>query len=447
MVIELKLKLSLKFDMSRAAAISIFEAAVQAVLPNHLVQQHIHWDGNVLQLGKQQLQKAALGKVLVIAAGKAAALMAQTAAIILQDLLTDGIAVTKYEHALPLNKIKLIEAGHPLPDDNSLQAGKAVRALLNNLSPNDVVICLISGGASALLADVPDGISLADMQTTFQLLLNSGATIQQMNVVRKHLSQLKGGWLAVQAQPAKLFSFLLSDVVGDAMDSIASGPTVPDPSTFADAWQTLRQFNIENKIPVLVRQYLLAGLSGAVPETPKAHHPAFANVVNAVIGSNQIALAAAKAKAEALGYETTIVTNTQTGEAKEVAASFVKNLKASQATKPCCWLMGGETTVTLKGNGKGGRNQEFVLAACNFIRAQDKITILSCGTDGTDGPTDAAGAVADAKTIATAKAKQLMVDAFLQNNDAYHFFEQVGGLIKTGATQTNVMDVAIGLKT
>jgi glycerate 2-kinase len=363
----------------------------------------------------------------------------------LGDAIADGIAVTKYDHALPLQKIKIFEAGHPVPDEKSIEAGAAILHTVKNLTPKDIVITLISGGASALMADAPTGVLLQHLQQTIQLLLESGATIHEINTVRKHLSNIKGGWLAVHVQPAKLFSLILSDVVGDDLDIIASGPTVADSSTFADAAAVLNRFKLMDAIPFSVKQHFINGLCGNIADTPKQDHPAFGNTFNMIIGSNKIALQAAKDKALALGYQTTILSSAKTGEAKEVAKEFVYNLKRQSWQQPACLLMGGETTVTVKGNGKGGRNQEFALAAVMELPAEDNITVLSGGTDGTDGPTDAAGAVVDATTLLSAKHKKLDLKTFLENNDAYHFFEQAGGLIKTGPTQTNVMDVMIGL--
>lgn len=432
--------------MSRTHAIAIFSAAVDAVKPDHLMRQHIDWDGEFLKITDHRIHEKEFSRLIIIAAGKAASLMAQTAETIAGNIITEGVVVTKYDHALPLKKLRQMEAGHPLPDENSLKGGEAVLDVLKNRSHNDIVLALISGGASALLADTPAGVSLQDLQTTFQLLLESGATIHQMNIVRKHLSNIKGGWLAVHAQPAKLFTLILSDVVGDDLDIIASGPTVPDKSSFSDAVEILNNFQLMNRIPVSVQQHLAAGFSGKIQNTPKADHPAFRNTINTIIGSNPIALQAAAQKAVELGYQTTILSSGITGEAREVARSFTEELKKTDSTQPVCLLMGGETTVTIRGNGRGGRNQEFALAAAMELAETRNITILSGGSDGSDGPTDAAGAVVDGHTLRSAIDQRMNMPFYLKNNDSYHFFEKVGGLIKTGPTQTNVMDLMIGLK-
>ncbi len=432
--------------MNNKNAIAIFNTAVEAVKPALLIRKHIYWDGMHLKIAAHQIHKKYIDKVVVIAIGKAASLMAQTIEGTLGDLIYDGIVVTKYNHTLPLQYLKTIEAGHPIPDENSIEAGKAVLKLLQQRNANDIVITLISGGASALMADVPFGISLADLQHTSQLLLNAGATIHEINSIRKHISNIKGGWLAVHAQPATVFSLILSDVVGDDVDVIASGPTVADSSSFADAMTIITKLQLTETLPTTVKAHLMQGLQATIPETPKANHIAFSNTHNIIIGSNAIALQAAYDKAITLGYETHIIADNITGNVNEVADSFVRTLQAHTSTKPLCLLMGGETTVNIVGNGKGGRNQQFALAAGLSTHFTNALTVLSCGTDGTDGPTDAAGACIDATILHNATAEHLNATDYLQNNDAYHFFEKAGGLIKTGPTQTNVMDIMIGIR-
>jgi hydroxypyruvate reductase len=317
--------------------------------------------------------------------------------------------------------------------------------LLGNIRAKDLVLFLLSGGASALLADHPPGSTLADVQTVFDLLLKSGAGIHEMNTVRKHISQIKGGQLALQIYPATLCTLILSDVVGDDLDVIGSGPTVPDRSTFADTQAILEKYGLTLQIPHSIRKYLRQGLSGEIPDTPKPGHPGFNNTFNYLIGSNSIALEAAARYARAEGYHTTLLSSSVSGNAHTLAQALAQQAIRWTGPRPACLLMGGESTVTVTGQGLGGRNQQFALSAGITIQSYPHITILSAGTDGTDGPTDAAGAVANTAIMQQAASLGLDPLAYLEDNDAYHFFEQAGGLIKTGPTQTNVMDVMMAI--
>lgn len=429
-------------------ALSIFKAAVESVQPKYLMQQHLRQNKTHIIIGDQNIPLNAIGKLIVIAAGKAAAAMAQQAEEQLAGLITAGICITKYEHALSLQKLELIEAAHPVPDENSLLAGKKVLDLVSRLMPNDIVLVLISGGASALVADVPEGCSLFELQTTVDLLLKSGASIHEMNAVRKHLSYIKGGQLARNAQPARVFSLILSDVVGDDLDVIASGPTVPDSSTFADVWQVLKKYNLLSIIPENIKTYIEKGVNKLLPDTPKLSDEFFRNTFTQIIGSNRIALKAAEKKALALGYQAHIYKENVTDDAEELARKLMQELTDYKGTLPACILLGGETTVKVTSKGKGGRNQHFVLCALDELSAinnndlKNSITVLSGGTDGSDGPTDATGAVGDVKMINNSS---LSIKEYLKNFDAYHYFEQTGGLIITGPTQTNVMDIMMVL--
>jgi glycerate 2-kinase len=429
--------------MSRANAIQIFKAAVEAVQPPRLMQQHLYTDENCIHIAGHILSKSSISNLIVIAVGKAAAAMAQQAELQLGNIITDGICITKYEHGLPLQKIKLLETAHPVPDENSVKAGGAVLELITGLTKDDVVLVLISGGASSLMADVPEGCTITDVQTCFELLLKSGATIHEMNAVRKHLSKIKGGQLAKAAQPAKVFSLILSDVVGDDTDTIASGPTVPDLSTFNDVQEILLKYQLWHAIPAAIENHLTKGLQQQIAETPKPGELFFQNTFTQIIGSNRIALQAAAAKAKQLGYYTIIYKENVTEDAEQFARAFIQQFIYYTGTKPACILCGGETTVKVTGNGKGGRNQHLVLCALDELSKQKKlhhtITVLSGGTDGTDGPTDAAGAVNDSNSLPD----DLLLKKCLADCNAYHYFEQTGGLIKTGPTQTNVMDVML----
>ncbi|MBW2593761.1 MAG: glycerate kinase, partial [Deltaproteobacteria bacterium] len=339
-------------------------------------------------------------------------------------------------------------AGHPVPDQNGENGALAISAMAESAESDDLIICLISGGGSALMPLPAQGLSLADKQKTTGVLLACGAAIHEINTIRKHLSDIKGGMLARAANPATLVSLILSDVVGDDLDVIASGPCVPDSSTFADCMDIITGYGIEEHLPETVAVHLKAGLSGQIPETPKAGDSAFEKTRNLIIGRNIDAVNAAKSAAKNLGYHTLILSSMIEGETRDVAR--VHGAIAREVVKtgnpmppPLCILSGGETTVTIKGRGLGGRNQEFALAAAMDIAGYENITVLSGGTDGTDGPTDAAGAVADGTTIARAGALGLAPHQYLSNNDAYHFFEPLGDLIKTGPTNTNVMDLRI----
>ncbi len=393
-------------DVMRKDAEAIFLAGVAAVDPERAVGSLLSRRGDHLVVGDRRLELPA-GKIYVVGAGKAAGPMAAAAEEILGELLAEGVVVTKYGHGQPLRKVRLIEAGHPVPDENGLQAGREIAALLEKTGEQDLVICLISGGGSALLP-APDGVSLADKMEITEQLLASGAEIAEVNAVRKHLSRFKGGGLARLAAPARVVTLILSDVVGDPLDVIASGPTAPDPSTFADARDILRRYGLEGKIPASIRQRLERGLAGEVPDTPKADDPLFDRVFNLLVGNNDRAIEAAAEQAQRLGYRPLVLSTTITGETREVAgvhAAIAREAAASgrPAPPPLCLLSGGETTVTLRGDGKGGRNQEFALAAALQIENLPGVLVLSGGTDGTDGPTDAAGAIADGTTLARAR--------------------------------------------
>lgn len=422
-------------------AIDIFTHAVAAVKPSTLIQKHLSRQADHLMICGNRIPLHA--RVFIIGAGKAAALMAQTTEEIVGDVITDGLVVTKYEHGLPLCKIKLLEAGHPVPDENSLRATKEVMKLVLDLTPQDIVIFLLSGGASSLLADCPEGAHLTEVQEVFDLLLKSGADIHEMNKVRKHISNIKGGQLAKAIYPARLYALILSDVIGDDLDIIGSGPTAPDSSTFADALAVLNKYQITEKLPATVYQYLLDGYEGKIAETPKEGDVCFVNTHNSIIGSNRIALLAAAAKARTLGYDTHIITNTLKGEASIVGQSLAEEAMSWRGKRPTCLLYGGESTVTMKGKGKGGRNMELALAAGSRCYSQPNITILAAGTDGTDGPTDAAGAVVNATIMERAVKLHGSPTPYLENNDSYTYFLETDALVKTGPTQTNVMDIVI----
>ncbi|WP_207514444.1 glycerate kinase type-2 family protein [Longitalea luteola] len=435
----------------RNDALKIFSAAVRAVQPRYLLARHIRWQQDKLLLGEQLFAQGDINKVFIIGAGKASAAMAREAEIVLGSRTDDGVVVTKYGHGFTLNTIRCIEAGHPVPDENSLLGGREMIRLVKNAGEKDVVIALISGGASALVVDCPPGVLLPELQIVFKRLLQCGATIEEMNTVRKHLSAgIKGGQLMRTAWPATVINFILSDVIGDPLDSIASGPTVADRSTFADAWDIIRKYQLAEKLPVSIIRWLHLGLNKQIPETPKPGDPIFTKSFNYLIGTNRIALEAAAETARSLRYTPVIVTDALKGEAREKAQELVAQVRQYDGPRPACLLLGGETTVTVNHPGKGGRNQEFALAALialqqAFPDSEKLPVLLSAGTDGTDGPTDAAGAVVDAAVIKQAAQRVLTAEDYLTRNDSWNFFHQAGGHIITGPTFTNVMDIVVVL--
>jgi hydroxypyruvate reductase len=433
---------------TRNKAIQIFNAAVAAVQPAQLIPAHLFIGNNALHIFDQQFALTGLPDIYVIGAGKASAAMAKSVEEILGNLITAGIIVTKYGHCMPLQKVTCEEAAHPVPDEQGVAATTHTIELLKKARKDDLIICLVSGGASALWMDAAEGLTLEDLQITYELLLKCGASITEMNTVRKHLSAVKGGQLLQYAPSARWFTFIISDVPGDDLSVIASGPTVADETTFADAGRILKQYQLTDQLPAGVVNHIHDGMLGKIKETAKATDPVFKLVNNQIIGSNQIALNAAKACAEALGYTIALVDGELNGDAAEAGAWMADQCCNYKGSLPACWLAGGETTVAVKGAGKGGRNQQLALSAQlqlskRISGASPVITLLAAGTDGTDGPTDAAGAIADVHSVELAKNKNLDTISFLNNNDAYHFFEQTGSLFKTGATQTNVMDLVV----
>lgn len=358
--------------------------------------------------------------------------------------ITTGLINVKYGHATRLRRIELNECGHPVPDRAGEQGAARIAQIASQAGARDLILCLISGGASALLPLPAPPVTLEEKQAATQLLLDCGANIHEFNCVRKHISLVKGGQLARLAYPATVLTLILSDVIGDDLDVIGSGPTVPDRTTFADAKAVFDKYGIWKKVPQGVRKRL----SGGAAETPKPGDPIFEKVQNVVVGSNRLAVDAAADAARALGYRTLVLTTFLTGEAREAArfqAAIAKEIRANHRPlkPPACLISGGETTVTIRGTGLGGRNQEFALAAaCDIVGLQD-VLLLSAGTDGSDGPTDAAGAIADGTTIQRARIKGLDATRFLAHNDSYRFFDPLGDLIKTGPTGTNVADIQI----
>jgi hydroxypyruvate reductase len=437
-------------ESMRKHALDIFQAALKAVDPIEAVFRYVELKDNVLLVGEKRFDLVEYDRILAVGAGKAGASMAKALEDLLGDCIADGAIVVKEGHTLPLQHVRIHEAGHPVPDERGIRGAEDILSLVHDAGERDLVLCVISGGGSALLVAPAEGITLADKQQVTRLLLACGADIHEINTIRKHLSRVKGGGLARIAYPATVISLILSDVIGDDLNVIASGPAVPDTSTFADAREVFDKYDIWRQLPEAVRNIMQRGLAGEIEDTPKAGDDVFLKCYSELVGTNIQALVAASQEARRHGYQSLILSSTVEGEAREVAKMFVafaKEIRNSEnpISAPACILCGGETTVTIQGDGKGGRNQEFALASAIVIDGMDKIVVLSGGTDGTDGPTDAAGAIADGRTIARAAAKDLDPLDFLRRNDAYHFFQPLDDLILTGPTRTNVSDVYLVL--
>lgn len=422
--------------MSKAHALSIFRSALKAADPARAIVAHVGLKNGTLIAGGRRYPLARFDRIRVVGAGKAAKRMAHALEALLGSRIEDGLVNVPEsrgrQSSTKPRRIRLHEAGHPIPDERGLQGARRIAEIAGECRERDLLICLISGGASALMPLPAPGITLARKQAVTKRLLASGATIHEMNAVRKHLSAIKGGHLAEIAHPATVLTLILSDVIGDDLDAIGSGPTVPDPMTCEDAARILNARGIA--VPPL-------------QETPKPGGPEFRRVQNLIVGSNRQSIEAAAQRARDLGYQVIVLSTTIDGETRDIARMHTAIVREmiSHGGRNVCFLSGGETTVTVRGTGLGGRNQEFVLAALEAMEAfggasrdGKAVTIFSAGTDGIDGPTDAAGAVWN-----TSKKPTLNPQTFLSNNDAYHFFEREGGLVKTGPTGTNVMDVRI----
>ncbi len=425
----------------RDQALAIFQAALDAVEPHAAVLKSLSRSNHLLRIisGQKVIKRIDLRKIqriLLVGAGKAAAPMAEAIEQVIGDRLTHGVVVVKTGHGLKLTKTDVLEASHPIPDKAGLAAARRIKSLLETAQPHDLVFSVISGGGSALLTLPAHGLSLSAKQSISQLLLGCGASIQEINAVRKHLSLVKGGQLASAAAPAAVINLMLSDVVGDDLDTIASGPFVPDRSTFQDVTSIIARYNLTSKIPEVVQRYIDQGVKGEVPETPKPDAPEFQEVINLIVGSNYQALLAAAAEAKRRGYRPLILSSMITGETREVArvhAALAKEVRVSghPVRPPACLISGGETTVTLKGGGTG----------------MGEVLLFSAGTDGSDGETEAAGATADGTTCARALQAGMSPLRHLDANDSYPFFESLGDLVITGPTRTNVMDIHLILVT
>lgn len=430
----------------REQVLAVMSAALEAVDPADAIRDHVTRDGDKLRVDGREYDLGNYEHVYVVGAGKAGAVMAQAIEELLLDRITQGVVIVKRGYTAPTRRIVIHEGGHPLPDPAGLMGTRRMVELLQKATERDLVIVLISGGGSALLIMPVEGIQLRELQALTGQLLASGATINEINAVRKHLSAVKGGQLARLAAPADVLTLILSDVVGSPLDVIASGPTVPDESTFEDAWTVLDRYELWRQVPESIRKRLDAGRRGKIEETPKPGDPIFDRVTNVIIGDNAIAAQAAIDQAQELGFNTLLLSTYVEGEAREVACVFAAIAKeivhsGHPVERPACVVAGGETIVTLQGTGKGGRNMELALAAGIAIHGLEDTIIASLATDGTDGPTDAAGALVDGTTVE--RATRLGMDPwdYLRRSDSYHFFEPLGDLLVTGPTNTNVNDL------
>ncbi len=439
--------LSAEEKSRRARLDGILAAALEAVDPAQAIRRAVSRQGGTLHIGQRTYQLANYERIFVVGGGKAGTPMAAAVEEMIGERLTAGLVNVKHGHTLgQAGKVEVNEAGHPTPDEAGRRGVQRMVDMLADLSEKDLVICLISGGGSALLPLPVASISLEEMQALTGSLLRCGATINEINAVRKHISQIKGGQLARLVYPADLVSLILSDVVGNPLDVIASGPTVPDTSTFATAYEVLDRYDIVDEVADSIVARLKAGMAGQVPETPKEGEGIFKKTYNLIIGSNEVAAQAAIARAKELGFNVLFLSTYVEGEAREVAKVFAAVAKeivryGRPLARPACVVAGGETTVTITGAGMGGRNQELALAAALALEGWEDAILVSLATDGTDGPTDAAGALASGSTLSRARSLGLSAEKYLADNDSYHFFAQLGDLLMTGPTNTNVNDL------
>ncbi len=441
---------SLRAHPQGGALVEIMAAALAAADPHAAVRRSVRVADSAIMVGRQRYDLSASSRVIVVGAGKAGTPMAEAAYAALGEIIAAGLVVVKQGHLGTthgqVGPITLLEASHPVPDERGVKAAERLMALLENLRPADLVLVLLSGGGSALLTLPAPGLSLADLQGLTSALLRCGATIGEINTLRKHCSRIAGGQLALRASPARVATLVISDVIGSPLDVIASGPTVPDPTTYADAWALIQRYQLEQTVPAPILHHLQGGLAGELPETPKADASLWQRVHNEVIASNVSAAEAAVMAAQEGGFQAQIMTTFLEGEAREVgrvAAAVARELalRGQPFGRPALIIAGGETTVTLGGDGLGGRNQELALGAVAGLAGLPDAVIVALATDGGDGPTDAAGAVVTGSTLLRAKDQGLDPAHFLRHNDAYHFFAPLGDLLQPGPTLTNVNDL------
>ncbi|MEW6719197.1 MAG: glycerate kinase [Thermodesulfobacteriota bacterium] len=437
---------------NRERLLRYFRAAVAAVDPSRIVESALRADGDAIRLSfagtEHAIPRDRLGRVFVVGGGKAGRTMGNAVHRVLGEIVAEGTLAVPRGAGGNSGPLRFLEAAHPVPDIGSFGAAREILSTLEKAGENDLVIALISGGGSAMISSPAEGITREQKAEVSRLLLRAGADIHSFNTVRKHLSEVKGGLMARAAFPATVWALLLSDVPGDDLSVIASGPFSPDPSTYADAIGVLERYGLLYAVPPAVRWRLSEGAADRLPETPKPWDPAFQKVVQALVGTNRTALDAAAAEAGKDGAEVVLLPGFLHGEARNCAQAFCDRLRTAAAALPpggsVALVAGGETTVRVCGNGKGGRSQEFALASAIALAGEERMAMLSGGTDGVDGPTDAAGAYADGTTAARGKALGLDLREHLEDNNAYPFFQALGDLVITGPTGTNVTDIAIG---
>jgi hydroxypyruvate reductase len=436
-------------DLRRSAR-RILDAAIAAGDAGALTRRALRREGSRLHVADRVFDLSRIRRVVVVGAGKASGAMAEAADAVLEGAALDGLVAVKEPCDPGPRRIRLAVAGHPIPDARGEAAAAAILQLVRDAGPEDLILCLISGGGSALTPAPAPGVTLAEKQAVTRLLLECGATINELNAVRKHLSRMKGGQLARAAHPAPVVSLLLSDVIGDPLDVIASGPTAADPTTFGDALAILDRFGLRDRVPASARSHLESGARGQVADTPKPGDPALAGVTNVVIGNNGLVVDAAVEEARRLGLVPCLLTRRLQGEAREVARVFVALLDETARGglvhgRPACLIAGGETTVTVRGRGTGGRCQEFALALVPELAAMRGVVVLAAGTDGSDGPTTAAGGIADPTSFERARRRGLDARRALAENDSHPFLAGLDDLVVTGPTGSNLMDLYLGL--
>ena len=434
---------------ARKLALMGLEAALDAADPKEVLKSRVVRNENVLRIDGHSFDLKKFKKVLVVGGGKASVSMGEVLEEILGDHITDGVLIIPYNDSkYNFDRIRLHEASHPVPDEAGVRGVKQILDMISQVGENELIICLISGGGSSLMPLPRGNISLQEKIMVTRALLNSGATINEINTVRKHLSDFKGGWFAKKAYPSTIINLIFSDVLGDPLDVIASGPSVPDSTTFQDAIEVLERHKLWDETPESIKNVLFDGKNGVIAETPKKDDGAFKKVHNFVVGNNRLASFAVYNKLQSSGLNTLLLTSCVEGEARHIGTMFATIAREIEETgkpvpKPAAIVVGGETTVTVRGKGVGGRNQEIALGAALKIQGLDGVVVGSLSTDGIDGPTDAAGALADGRTILRSKKLELNATKALINNDSYTFFSKLGDLIFTGSTGTNVNDVSI----
>jgi len=435
-------------QQARVLALKGLESALNAVDPRQIIKSRLSLRGSTMRINGYSFDLKDFRSIYVVGGGKASGSMAEALESILGKFVTRGLVNVPHGSKHKTEIITLHEARHPIPDEAGVKGTRRMLEIAEQAKGDALIICLISGGGSSLMPLPRGEVSIADKGKITDALLRSGATINEVNTVRKHISDFKGGWLAKKAYPATILNLILSDVVGDPLEFIASGPTVPDSTTFGEAINVLKRHGLLDGAPESVKKVLSAGEKGIILETPKANDEAFKKVFNVVVGNNRAATRAARESFRSAGLNTCLLTSVMEGEARHVGvmlASMAREIVASgnPVQKPAGIVAGGETTVTVTGEGRGGRNQELALAVASKLSGCDGVVVASLSTDGIDGPTDAAGAIADGRTFVRASKMGLSVEQFLAVNDSYNFFSQLQDLISTGPTGTNVNDVSV----